>query len=191
MLYIFDKDDNFKNVITEDTGLIDTWFKDYQNHLIDEPFVFHVDSESELLPLIVAENQVAFKHTFHTLQSDLESFKLMRIKEVEELYSADGYIVRVSCEPSWLELYDHFIEDKRINNGTAQTAMDRALEGSRWIGADAILTGNGSTNFYWIDAVEALFKIAEEWNGTLQDYITLDENNEIALRIMYLLPRLG
>src|SRR5699024_3155789 len=123
--------------------------------------------------------------------SDLEPFKLMRIKEVEELYSADGYIVRVSCEPSWLELYDHFIEDKRINNGTAQTAMDRALEGSRWIGADAILTGNGSTNFYWIDAVEALFKIAEEWNGTLQDYITLDENNEIALRIMYLLPRLG
>src|SRR5699024_7855820 len=95
MLYIFDKDDNFKNIITEDTGLIDTWFKDYQNHLIDEPFVFHVDSESELLPLIVAENQVAFKHTFNALQQDVETFKLMRIKEIDELYDTDGYIVKV------------------------------------------------------------------------------------------------
>ena len=191
MLYIFDKDDNFKNIITEDTGLIDTRFKDYQNHLIDEPFVFHVDSESELLPLIVAENQVAFKHTFNALQQDVEMLKLMRIKEIDEIYNSDGYIVRVQCEPSWLELYDHFIEDRRIENGTAQTAMNRALQGSRWTGVVSGEFGNGSTNFYWIDAVEALFKIVEEWGGTLQDYITLDENNEIATRIMYLLPRLG
>ncbi len=191
MLYIFDKDDNFKNIITEDTGLIDTWFKDYQNHLIDDPFVFHVDSESELLPLIVAENQVAFKHTFNALQQDVEMLKLMRIKEIDEIYNSDGYIVRVQCEPSWLELYDHFIEDRRIENGNAQTAMIRALQGSRWVGQEAGEFGNGSTNFYWIDAVEALFKIAEEWGGVLHDYITLDDNNEIATRIMYLLPRLG
>ncbi len=191
MLYIFDKDDNFKNIITEDTGLIDTWFKDYQNHLIDEPFVFHVESESELLPLIVAENQVAFKHTFNALQQDVEMLKLMRIKEIDEIYNNDGYIVEVTCDPSWLELEDHFIEDRRIENGTSQTAMNRALQGSRWVGQVAGEFGNGSTNFYWIDAVEALFKIAEEWGGTLQDYITLDENNEIATRIMYLLPRLG
>src|SRR5699024_7832554 len=107
------------------------------------------------------------------LQDDFETFKLMRIKEVEELYGADGYIVEVTCEPSWLELYDHFIEDRRIENGTAQTAMNRALQGSRWGGQVAGEFGNGSTNFYWIDAVEALFKIAEEWGGTLQDYITL------------------
>lgn len=191
MLYIFDKDDKFKNIITEDTGLIDTWFKDYQNHLIDEPFVFHVDAKSELLPLIVAENQVAFKHTFHALKQDVETLKLMRIKEIDEVYGNEGYMVRVQCEPSWLELYDHFIEDRRIDNGTANTAMSRALEGSRWFGNVVGEFGNGSTNFYWIDAVEALFKIAEEWSGTLQDYITLGDNNEIALRFIFLLPRLG
>lgn len=192
MLYIFDKDDNFLNIITEDTGLIDTWFKDYQNHLIDEPFVFHVDSESELLPLIVAENQVAFKHEFHAMQQDIGTFKLMRIKEVDELYDTDGYIVKVTCEPAWLELYDHFIEDRRIDNGTANTAMTRALNGSRWVGqVVGEGFGDGSTNFYWIDAVEALFKIADEWGGILQDYIYLDDNNEIVLRVMYLFPRLG
>src|SRR5699024_539482 len=95
---------------------------------------FHVDSESELLPLIVAENQVAFKHTFNALQQDVEMLKLMRIKEIDEIYNSDGYIVRVQCEPSWLELYDHFIEDRRVENGTAKTALNRALQGSRWTG---------------------------------------------------------
>src|SRR5699024_2692832 len=135
--------------------------------------------------------QVAFKHTFNALQQDVETFKLMRIKEIDELYDTDGYILKVMCEPSWLELYDHFVEDRRIDKGTAQTALDRALNGSRWVGFVPNDLGYSSTNFYWIDAVEALFKIAEEWGGTLQDYITLDDKNEIATRIMYLLPRLG
>src|SRR5699024_8180846 len=184
MLYIFDKDDNFLNIITKDTGLIDTWFKDYQNHLIDEHFVFHVDSESELFPLLKEENQVAFYDRANRL-------RMMRLKEPFELYDGDGYVVEVMAEPSWLELHDHFIEDKRVVDGQAQTALNRALDGSRYTGVVQVELGLNTTNFYWIDAVEAIFNIIDTWGGSLVDTIELDENNEIIERKILIVERLG
>ena len=184
MLYIFDKDDNFKNIITEDTGLIDTWFKDYQNHLIDEPFKFHVDSKSELLPLLKEENQVAFYDRANRL-------RMVRLKEPFEIYQDGEYVVEFMAEPSWLELYDHFIEDRRVVDGEAQTALNRALDGSRYTGDVQVDLGLNTTNFYWIDAVEAIFKIIDTWGGSLVDTITLDENNEIIERKILIVERLG
>ncbi|GIN74038.1 hypothetical protein J14TS2_45130 [Bacillus sp. J14TS2] len=185
MLYIFDQDDKFQNIITPDTGLIDTWFKDYQNHLIDEPFVFHIESSSELLPLIIEENQVAFSDRDNRL-------RLMRIKEIYETSTNhQEYIVTAKCEPSYLELYDHFIEDRRITDGTAQTALNRALEGSRYIGEVTVDLGLASDNFYWTNGIDGVFKIINTWGGALVDTITLDEDNEIIERKIIIQQRLG
>lgn len=184
MLYIFNSKDEFINIINEETGLLSTEFKDYQNELLDYPFTFFVDSESEHLPLIEKENQVAFYDRDNRL-------RLMRIKEISERSSMDGYVVEAKCEPSYLELYDHFIEDKRVNNGTAQTALDRALAGSRYTGEVTAELGNNTTNFYWINAVEAIFNIIEVWGGALLDTITLDNNNEIIERKIIIKERLG
>src|SRR5699024_7111974 len=90
-----------------------------------------------------------------------------------------GYIVEVFAEPSYLELYDHFIEDRRIDNGNVQTALDRALEGSRWIGQSFLSTTSETTNFYWINAIKALEKIVDTWGGVLTDIIVLDSKNDI------------
>lgn len=184
MLYIFNKDDKFLNIITEETGLIDTWFKDYQNHLVDEPFLFHVDSESELLHLIIEENQVAF----YDRDNDL---RLMRIKELYETVSVEGSIITAKCEPSFLELYDHFIEDRRFVDKTAQNALDGALQGSRYVGEVTIDLGTKTDNFYWINGIEAIFKILDTWGGALKDTITLNEDNEIVDRKIWIVQRLG
>src|SRR5699024_53595 len=102
-----------------------------------------------------------------------------------------SYYVEVFAEPSYLELYDHFIEDRRVVDGTANTALDRALEGSRWLGHSHLQTIPGTTNFYWINAIEALKKIVETWGGVLLDLIALDDENNIAIKHIYLVPRFG
>src|SRR5699024_11414304 len=101
------------------------------NEIPDEPFKMEVDSESELISIIKEENQLAFYVNVSALGTKEKKLKLFRIKEVNERFDGMGYIVEVFAEPSYLELYDHFIEDRRIDNGNVQTALDRALEGSR------------------------------------------------------------
>src|SRR5699024_4770358 len=130
------------------------------------------------------ENQVAFYDRENRL-------RLMRIKEINELYDTEDNIVEVTCEPSWLELYDHFVEDKRVIEGQQQTALNRALEGSRYVGDVQVDLGLNTTNFYWIDAVKAIFKILDTWGGSLVDTIELNENNEIIERKILIVSRLG
>src|SRR5699024_11953435 len=48
-----------------------------------------------------------------------------------------------------------------------------------------------TTNFYWIDAVKAIFKILDTWGGSLVDTIELNENNEIVERKILIVNRLG
>src|SRR5699024_6975052 len=216
MLYIFSKDDEFLSILSEDTGLVTTHFKDYENHLIDEPFTFNVKMNQEYhqgyadngvitqiagmflgvhkkaefiehvspSQFVEKENQVAFYDRENRL-------RLMRIKEINELYDTEDNIVEVTCEPSWLELYDHFVEDKRVIEGQQQTALNRALEGSRYVGDVQVDLGLNTTNFYWIDAVKAIFKILDTWGGSLVDTIELNENNEIVERKILIVNRLG
>lgn len=183
-LYLFDQDDNFITILSEEEGLVDTWFKDYENHLIDEPFVFNMESNSPLLQHIKEENQVAF----YDRDGDL---RLVRMKELYEVTNQDGNNIRVKCEPSFLELYDHFIEDKRVNIGTAQTALDRVLEGSRYVGEVTVELGDETVNFYWIDGISAVWKILNTWGGFLRDTITLNDKNEIVERRLWIVQRLG
>lgn len=187
-LYLFDQNDKFINILTEDEGLVDTWFKDYQNHVEDESFVFNVQSNSPLLKNIVEENQVAFYDRDDRL-------RLARMKDLSEVTTSDNgaisHEIRVICEPSFLELHDHFIEDRRITDGTAQTALNRVLDGSRYVGEVTIDLGLATDDFYWIDGIEAVFKILETWGGALKDTITLDDNNEIIERKLWIVQRLG
>src|SRR5699024_9932326 len=152
-IYIFDKDDNFLNVLSVDNGLISTWYKEYVNEIPDEPFKMEVDSESELIGIIKEENQLAFRVNVSFIGDKGKHLKLFRIKEVNERYDGLSYIVEVYAEPSYLELYDHFIEDRRITDGHVQTALNRALEGSRWGGVSYLDSIDGTTNFYWINAI--------------------------------------
>ncbi len=187
-LYLFSQDDEFLTILSEDEGLVDTWFKDYENHVEDESFVFNVESNSPLLEHIIEENQAAFYDRDGRL-------RLVRMKDLREVTTSDGgmisHQIRVICEPSFLELHDHFIEDRRIADGTAQTALDRALDGSRYVGEVTVDLGLATDNFYWIDGIEAVFKILNTWGGALKDTITLNEDNEIIERKLWIVQRLG
>ncbi len=187
-LYLFSQDDEFLTILSEDEGLVDTWFKDYENHVEDESFVFNVESNSPLLEHIVEENQAAFYDRDGRL-------RLVRMKDLREVTTSDGgmisHQIRVICEPSFLELHDHFIEDRRIADGTAQTALNRALDGSRYVGEVTVDLGLATDNFYWIDGIEAVYKILKTWGGALKDTITLNEDNEVIERKLWIVQRLG
>lgn len=183
-IYIFDDTDTFQTILSQDNGLISTYFQDVQNEIVDEAFVMYVDNKSELLHFIAEENQVAFYDRSGEL-------RLMRIKEIYEETSNDGHVLKAVAEPAYLELYDHFIEDRRIVEGTAQTALNRALEGSRYTGVVNVQLGEETDNFYWINGVEAIFKILDTWGGALKDTIALNENNEIVERKILILARRG
>lgn len=187
-LYLFSQDDEFITLLSEDEGLVDTWFKDYENHVEDEFFVFNIDTNSELLQYIVEENQVAFYDRDGRL-------RLVRMKDLQEVTTNDNDLItneiQVICEPSFLELHDHFVEDRRVTEGTAQTALNRALDGSRYVGEVTVELGNATDNFYWIDGIEAVFKILKTWGGALKDTITLNEDNEIIERKLWIVQRLG
>ncbi len=214
-IYIFDSNDKFQSILSRDNGLIDTYFNDFQNEVINEAFVIHVNVDKFNLKtviddqnisqvagsfvgalgtktidnptpvsLITEENQLAF----YDREGEL---RLMRIKEIYEKTANNENILRAVCEPSWLELYDHFIEDRRIENGTAQTALNRALDGSRYIGEVTVQLDRETDNFYWINGVEAVFKILETWGGALKDTIKINDKNEITERKLWIMARRG
>ena len=215
-LFIFSKDDELLTILSEETGLVSTWFKDYENQIVEDTFVFEVqvhkkyqqgyDSEYNLtqvagsfvgtvekvntvkevspIEFIEEENQVVFRDR----DGDL---RLVRIKELYEVTTNGESRIRAVCEPGFCELYDHFIEDRRIINGTAQTALDRALQGSRYVGEVTVNLGLATTNFYWINAIEAIWNIIETWGGSVKDTVTLDENNNIIERKIWIVQRLG
>ncbi|WP_330948904.1 phage tail spike protein [Virgibacillus sp. MG-45] len=188
MLYIFDKDDNFITILSKETGLVSTWFKDYENHIPEESFVFNVKKNSPLLKHIAEENQVAF----HDRDNKL---RLMRIKGLREVSSSRGgfvsYNIQAICEPSFLELYDHLIEDRRFINKLAQNALDGVLLGTRYVGEVTVDLGLATANFYWINGIESLWEIINTWGGSIKDTITLNENNEIIERKIWIVQRLG
>lgn len=222
-LFIFDRDDNLLTILSEETGLIDTLFKDYENEIVDETFVFNVDNEvrysqgysnvaseyhltqvagsfigtidddkdivhtDELvspIEFIEEENQVAFYDKDNAL-------RLMRIKELYEETNHEGSTIKVVCEPAFLELYDNFIEDRRFTDRTAQFVLDAALEGSRYVGEVTVELGKKQDNFYWINSIDAIWKILKKWGGALKDTITLDDNNNIIERKIMIVERLG
>lgn len=183
-LYIFDQDDHLLTIISEETGLLSTQFREELNHIPDTPFVFSVEADLPKAKYIVEENQVVFRDT----EGDL---RLFRIKEIDDQDNIDGPVTTATCEPACMELNDHIIVDRRFVNQTADVALNAALEGTRWTGTVEVELSTATTNFYYISSIEAIWNILQVWGGDFKDVVTFDEQNNITSRQIRIKQRLG
>lgn len=83
-----------------------------------------------------------------------------------------------------------YIEDKRPNGVTASQAMTTALEGSQWSLGTVNISGNVTTNFYYITNLEAVQKVVGLMGGEVYFYITIT-GNKISGRFMDYVFRQG
>lgn len=83
-----------------------------------------------------------------------------------------------------------YIEDKRPNNVSASQAMTYALAGSQWSLGTVNVSGNVTTNFYYITNLEAIQKVVGLMGGEVYFYITIT-GNKISGRFMDYVFRQG
>lgn len=184
-LYIFSQDDQLLTIITETTGLVSAPFREELNKVSDTPFSFTVEADTEESQHIKEENQVVFKDK----DGDL---RLYVIKELDENDDTVGPVTTAICEPAFMELKEHIIEDRRFTEKEAQIALDAALEGTRWTGEVEVSLGKASTNIYYLTSTDAIWNILETWGGDFKDVVEFEEDsNKIIRRVIKLQQRRG
>ncbi|WP_313429866.1 phage tail spike protein [Siminovitchia terrae] len=182
-IYILSQDDKPLTTLSESTGLVSAPFKDQLNNVPDEPFVFTVYADIERAKYVKEENRVVFRDK----DGDLREYV---IKEIDDLDNNDGPQTTATCEPAFMELNEHVIEDRRFVDKEAQEALTAALQGTRWTGTVEVSLGKATTNFYYISSVDAIWNILEVWGGEFKDVVTFD-GNKITKREIRIKQRLG
>lgn len=143
----------------------------------------------DVLTLTTLDNRV--EKGFRIVYRDKEgNWKEFIIKGIEESKQPDGIIKSVYCESSFYETLGDYIEDKRPYNTTANIALERALEPTRWEVGIVDDLGINSVNFYHISAKEAIQKVAEAWKGEIRTRVVVS-GNRIVKRYVDLLARRG
>ena len=183
-LYIFSQDDKLLTIISEDTGLISATIREELNQVASEPFVFIVEADTENAKYVVEENQVVYRD----IEGDL---RLVVIKELDDSNTMDGPETTALCEPGFMELAEHVIEDRRFTDREAQFVLDAALQGTRYTGEVEVSLGLASTNFYRLSSVDAIWDIHNNWGGDVKDVVEFDDKNNIVARKIKLVQRLG
>uniref|UniRef100_UPI0018F874A1 phage tail spike protein n=1 Tax=Microbulbifer pacificus TaxID=407164 RepID=UPI0018F874A1 len=185
-LYIFSQYEQLLTILSEDTGLVSTHFREEKNSVANEPFKFTIEADHALAKHVKDENKVVFK--------DREGdWRMMVIRELDDTGTMDNHTTTATCEPAFLaELNDHVVVDRRFVERTANIALDAALEGTRWQGSVEVELGNATTNFYYITSVEAIWDILSTWGGEFKDVVEFDEEtNEITAFKIKIIQRLG
>lgn len=162
-LFIFDKKDN---LLTVTKNYITAPFKETVDQPVSLTIEFPVsDDDSEYL---VGGNQVAFR--------DLKgNFRLFTIRETDDTNETTTEKI-VECLPSFQELTDVFVEERRPQNQTAEYVLGLVLENSRWKVGNVADLGNNSTSFYFKDAYSCLTELIDIWGGEIVDRIEIDKN---------------
>lgn len=183
-LYIFSQDDKLLTILSPETGLLEAPFREELNQVSDTPFSFTIEADADESKHVVEENQVVFRDKEGEL-------RLYVIKELDDVDAIDGPLSTAICEPAFMELSEHIIEDRRFIDKTADVALDAALEGTRWVGEVEVSLGTATDNFYYISSVDAVWKILQSWGGDFKDVVEFDEQNNITARKIKILQRRG
>jgi phage minor structural protein len=112
------------------------------------------------------------------------------IRGIDEEKTGEGIKYSVFAESSFYETLGDYIEDKRAYETTANVALAKALEPTRWEVGIVDDLGLGTVNFYHISAKEAVQRIISVWKCELRTRVTVS-GNTITHRYVDLLARRG
>ncbi|MCT3078285.1 phage tail spike protein [Leuconostoc citreum] len=177
MIYIFDKTQAIIKVLTNDD-----FTAAHLNFKINTATTFEFSlPASKALPS--GSKYVATPHPL-----DDSKFIMLRLTERVDKTETIDYS---AYELAYQELAtDGYIEDKRPQNQSALNLMKIALDGSNWELNNVNVSGTATTNFYYVDRLNAISKVVDLLGGEIVFYIEI-QGNAISGRYMDYLARQG
>lgn len=103
----------------------------------------------------------------------------------------DGSVVyETYCEDAINELFRDKVDEIRVRSGTADAALDKILQQTRWKRGKVDVTGSRTKSFYHISVGEAIQQLVKTWGGEVYSSFDVDENG-IVSRMVNLVTAMG
>lgn len=96
----------------------------------------------------------------------------------------------VYAESSFCEMLGDYIVERRLTNSLADKALAVALDTTRWVPAAAFTGRSNGCLLYHMNALEAIHKVADIWEGELAPVITV-AGGRVASRSVRMARQLG
>lgn len=178
MLYIFDRNENLLEIISNEDYENFTHVEKINN---ENSFKFETNKNKNLIKY----NKVGFFNEYN-------EFQLFFIDDPVEFKSFNEAKIEVECLADYYELGNKIIEDKRVINGSLRVAAEKALQGTNYqvgIVEDFELK---DINFYFCSSLKAVQDILEVYNCEMNVRIEIDKNTGlIANKYIDFVHRLG
>ena len=170
-IYLFDRKQKLIDTI-EEKRLIDPYQEVELNALIRAEFTCKYDIEIEK----------AFYFGF----KDEDNFYLHKVRNI---IKKDGFLTAQGVHIMFDELKGKVVSDLRPQNKTPGYALGKALEGTGWTCISHV-DNLASTNFYYISALDALYKVCNVWKVEFKPVIKFIDG-KISAKEIHLYPSLG
>lgn len=162
MLYIFDRNENLLEIISNEDYENFTYVEKINN---ENSFKFETNKNKNLIKY----NKVGFFNEYN-------EFQLFYIDDPVEFKTFDETKIEVECLADYYELGNKIIEDKRVINGSLRVVAEKALEGTRYqvgVVGDFELK---DINFYFCSSLKAVQDILKVYNCEMNVRIEIDED---------------
>lgn len=170
-IYLFDRNQKLINTI-EEKRLIDPYQELELNSLIRAEFNCKYDKEVE-------------KAYYFGFKDD-DNFYLHKVRNI---IKKDGFLTDQGVHIMFDELKGKVVRDLRPQNKTPGYALGKALEGTGWTCISHV-DNLASTNFYYISALDALYKVCSVWKVEFKPVIKFTDG-KISAKEIHLYPSLG
>lgn len=170
-IYLFDRNQKLIDTI-EEKRLIDPYQELELNALIRAEFTCKYDTEIE--------------QAYYFGFKDDDNFYLHKVRNI---IKKDGFLTDQGVHIMFDELKGKVARDLRPQNKTPGYALGKALEGTGWTCISHV-DNLASTNFYYISALDALYKVCSVWKVEFKPVIKFIDG-KISAKEIHLYPRLG
>ncbi|MFS0749470.1 phage tail protein [Oceanobacillus sp. 1P07AA] len=177
-LFIFDQKDQLKTIISEDTGLLQTRFREEVNQIPDTPFQFEVEANEDIMKYVKEENQVVFRDRSG-------DYRLFTIKEIDDTTDMGVSITTATCTSALMELNEHIIEKLNLKDQSLTVALEKIFEKTRWQFQTDFITTHANLDIEYQSSLEAMLMIVNIWGIEFKDTISIDDNNKITRNVSF------
>lgn len=179
MIYLFDKDENIKNVLS-----IDEIENEVHERRLGEEWSFIFETKLEYLPYLIKNSKVGF-------YDSEKQFRLFYVDEEPEIDYLDKTI-KVHTSHDSYRLTNTIVESVYLQDATPNKAMTSALVKTDYEVGVVEVTGSEMLKLVDLTVYEVLYSLSELYGGELDFRIEFDEKGQrISRKLVDFKNRLG
>ena len=179
MIYLFDKDENIKNILS-----IDEIENEVHERRLGQEWSFIFETKLEYLPYLIKNSKVGF-------YDSERQFRLFYVDEEPEIDYLDKTIKVHSSHDSY-RLTNTIVESVYLQNATPNKAMTSALVKTDYEVGVVEVTGSEMLKLVDLTVYEVLYSLSELYGGELDFRIEFDEKGQrISRKLVDFKNRLG